>query len=78
MREWAELSPQQLTAVTPTAVVLVCDFTNLSTLTHAAQWLQDAQDANPASGHDMMVMLVVNKRDMVVSGPSGTIDLAIG
>lgn len=47
------------------AVVLVCDFTNLSTLTHATQWLQDAQDANTGTGHDMMVLLVVNKRDMV-------------
>ena len=49
----------------PAAVVLVCDFTNLSTLTHATQWLQDAQDAN--TGADMIVMMVVNKRDMVVS-----------
>uniref|UniRef100_A0A6A7G363 Ras-related protein Rab-34-like n=2 Tax=Hirondellea gigas TaxID=1518452 RepID=A0A6A7G363_9CRUS len=58
------------------AVVLVCDVSNMSTLTHAAQWLQDAQDANPSnSGHDMKVMLVVNKRDMVNDALFGIVEV---
>ena len=47
------------------AIVLGCDFTNMVTLSHASQWLQDARDANP--GTDMVVMLAVNKQDLVVS-----------
>ncbi|KAF2369003.1 Small GTP-binding protein domain [Trinorchestia longiramus] len=57
------------------AVVLVCDVTNVSTLTHAAQWLQDAQDANPNTQQDMMVMLVVNKRDMVNDTMFGIVEV---
>jgi len=45
------------------AVVLVCDFTNISTLSHATQWLEDAKTSN--RGGDLVVLLVCNKRDAV-------------
>ncbi|XP_076069493.1 RAS oncogene family member RabX5 [Oratosquilla oratoria] len=54
------------------AVMVVFDVTNVVTLAHTAQWLEEAKQANPASGP--IVFLVGTKRDLLSEGAYNQIE----